>query len=83
MIQVNLFGEMQEIKKPEPSKKQKFRTMQQIHGTLNSETCKTCKHARSIRFSNIYWKCELWKLSHSSATDIRLKNVACGRWEKK
>ena len=74
---------MQEINKPEPAHKQKFRTMQEIHGTIPDKTCKTCKHARSIEFAKVYWKCELWKLSHSSATDIRLKNVACGRWEQK
>jgi len=81
--QVNLFGELQETEKPEPLRKQKFKTMQQIHGTNNNEICKTCIHAKSIEFAKVYWKCELWKLSHSSATDIRLKNTACGRWEQK
>lgn len=40
---------------------------------------------------NIYWcssvddyyKCELWRMSYCSATDIRLKNTACRKFEEK
>lgn len=30
-----------------------------------------------------WYKCELMGISASSATDIRLSDPACGRWEKK
>lgn len=85
MMQYDLFGELRElpkkIKKHRPSRK--FKTMQELHGYKDGETCKTCRYCKSIRFNKVYWKCEKWRLSHSSATDIRLKNKACCKWEKK
>jgi len=82
MEQYDLWGEIREPpKKIKPSRK--FKTMQELHGYTDNQTCKTCSHSRSIVYANRYWKCELWQLSHGSATDIRLKNKACGKWKKK
>jgi hypothetical protein len=47
------------------------------------EICKTCLHRTGIQFSRIAYKCELAKAKwgHGRRTDIRLKDLACGRWE--
>lgn len=56
---------------------------QEMYGLKNNgETCRTCKHVYGFRQSKQYYKCEKWILSHSEATDIRLKWPACGKWEK-
>jgi hypothetical protein len=83
--QINLFGEYQEYPKVQekPKGREKYKTMQQIHGTIDGKICKHCQHCRSIEYANKYYKCELWILSHSSATDIRLKNTACGLYKEK
>lgn len=47
-------------------------------------TCKRCAHCLKIRYHDrIYYKCAEWIMSHSSATDIRMKWDACGRFEAK
>jgi hypothetical protein len=79
MQQYDIFGEIREPpEKPKISRK--FKTMQEQYGTYESETCKTCGHRKCIRYDRIYHKCELWHLSHSAATDIRLKDTACKKW---
>jgi hypothetical protein len=61
----------------------RYLRMQEMHGTLRGKTCKTCRHCickeQNCKF---YYKCELWLISCSEATDIRLKDVACGRYEE-
>ena len=45
--------------------------------------CKDCKNC--VKFCNRsknYYKCLLMGISASEATDIRLKDIACKRWEK-
>ena len=79
VFQYDIFGNLVEIKEP-IKESRKFKTMQEQYGTYESETCKTCGHRKSIRYDKIYHKCELWHLSHSAATDIRLKNKACKKW---
>ena len=78
----NLFGELQEYcpeNKPQKGR-EKYKTMQEIHGYMEGQVCGTCKHCRSIEYSKKYYKCDAWILSNSAATDIRLKNKACGIW---
>lgn len=60
------------------------KTMQELYGTIEGKTCKTCSHlvCNKWNYKN-YYKCELWRMSSSEATDIRLKNQACGRYEEK
>lgn len=74
---IDLFGEDRESPINKPSRK--FKTMQELYGTLDGVKCKDCKHC--ICWS--YYKCELWRMSSCSATDIRLKNTACRKFEEK
>lgn len=50
----------------------------------NGETCRSCKFATRIEYGKAFHKClknrERW--THSINTDIRLKDPACGFWEK-
>lgn len=80
--QYDLFGGCEEIKELIRKPTNKYRSMQEQYGYKENETCKTCSHCLKCDYHNkIFYKCELWILSHSSATDIRLKNKACGKWE--
>lgn len=44
----------------------------------DGKTCKQCKH-RTRQYG--YYKCKLISLSHSMASDIRLKGT-CNKWEQ-
>ena len=78
--QYDLFGQVTEVKEPEkPSRK--FKTMQELHGYTEGQTCKTCIFLLKHIWDKTYYKCSLWHQSHSAATDIRLKNKACGKWK--
>jgi len=50
----------------------------------DGETCKSCKHCtRSESHARKrFYKCGLMRATRGSATDIRLKDPACGRWEE-
>ena len=81
--QIDIFGnEIPVGDLPKPISGRKYKTMQQLHGVLEGKTCKTCAHCIKCRYHNkTYYKCELWYVSNSEATDIRLKNVACKKFE--
>ena len=80
-MQYDIFGNIVEPIKPKGGRK-KSKTMQELHGTKEGETCKTCTHCIKCGYhGRTYYKCELWIISHSAATDIRLKNKACNKWE--
>lgn len=81
MLNYTIFGTIEEPKEPERVTN-RIKTMQEMYGYTEGQTCKTCKHLLKHRYhDHTYHKCLQWKLSHSSATDVRLKNKACGRWE--
>ena len=56
-----------------------------LWGMTANKTCKTCKHCYQAGYGNHkYYKCELWNkcfTGSSSASDIRLKWNACGKYE--
>lgn len=83
--QLDLFGNV--VEAADPQKRigsRKYKTMQQLHGVLEGKNCKTCTHCVRYRYHNkTYYKCELWYVSNSEATDIRLKTVACKKYEEK
>lgn len=81
--QYNLFGEYQKYPEEKKKGRMRFKTMQEIHGYTEDETCGTCEHCKPIQYAKKYYKCELWILSHSKATDIRLKDRACALWKSK
>lgn len=87
MKNLDLFGNEVEIPDP-PRGRKKTPTMQEMFGTIEGKTCKSCKHCFGYTQSKTWYKCELWlRLAfpghgHSSASDIRLKNPACGKYEE-
>jgi hypothetical protein len=80
MEQFDIFGGISEPpEKPKPDRK--FKTMQEQCGTIPDHTCKECYHHLTYHYHDKYYhKCELWKISHSTATDIRLKDTACKKF---
>lgn len=81
MEQIDIFGNA--VMYQDPSKKTK--TMQEMYGTKQGKTCKTCVHLYARRQSATWYKCELWDdffRGCSAASDIRLKNTACGKYEE-
>ena len=83
MKQIDIFGVEQDPPIP-PSRK--TLTMQERYGTTNGKTCKTCVHCYDHHYHNRHYKkCELWDSffkGWSEASDIRLKNPACGKYEE-
>lgn len=84
--QLDMFGgsiPIEDIQNPKQPNGRKYTTMQQLYGITVGKICKTCKHHVCYNYHNKnYHKCELWQVSHSAATDIRLKNQACGKYEE-
>ena len=81
--QIDIFGNDAEPVPDIKKGRKKYPTMQYQHRIIEGKTCKTCRHCLcKDHHGRTYYKCELWILSHSSATDIRLKNKACGKYEE-
>ena len=82
-LNYDIFGNISEP----PEKKHegnRYKTMQELHGIKEgNDTCKTCEHCLQERYhGRTYYKCELWHISNSASTDIRLKNKACNKYER-
>lgn len=81
--QYDIFGNLVPVEKTikeKPSKK--FKTMQEMFGFTKGKFCKTCRHKFKREYAGTYYKCEKWHTSNSSATDIRLRDPACGLYEE-
>ena len=74
---INLFGEMQEMDSKEPrSIYQRFKSMNHYQESDNVESCKSCINLLKMECHNKnYYKCKLMGVSHSEASDIRLKMI--------
>ena len=71
-VQLDIFGNEHKIENIVEKTSRKFKAMQQIYGVRQGTKCKNCKHFIRHNYNNkTYFKCELWKISSSSATDIR------------
>lgn len=86
MKNINLFGDEVDIPDP-PRGRKKTPTMQEMFGVTEGRTCGECVHCYGYSQSRTWYKCSLWlKLcfrgKHSAASDIRLKNPACGKFVK-
>lgn len=79
--QYDIFGNLVEPPTPKKGGRGKYKTMQEMYGIKEGLTCKTCKHCIATGYNRTYYKCDLWIMSSSEATDIRLKNKACKKWE--
>ena len=60
----------------------KIDLMHSMFGRTAEKKCKDCSHFKSIEFSRTYYKCEVYGLSHSEATDWRVNYPACGLFNK-
>ena len=57
-------------------------TMISMFGLTEGKTCRTCRHCTKVWK---FYKCDIWNRffeGRSAASDIRLKNPACGRYEE-
>lgn len=79
MEQYDIFGGMSEPQEPKKETR-RYPKMQERFGFLPGETCGGCGHLVKRQWGKVYYKCELWVMSHCSATDIRKKDKACLRW---
>ena len=88
-LQFNILGEEVETQFEVIRGRKKTPTMQELFGVIEGKTCKTCDHCFGYQQSRVWYKCELWLElcfphgGHSEASDIRLKNQACGKYLEK
>ena len=85
MKNLDLFGN--EVEVPDPPKgRKKTPTMQEMFGKVEGKTCRECIYCIGYRQAKTWYKCKLWTkyfpTGHSKASDIRLKNSACGKFEE-
>lgn len=82
----NLFGWDQPMRPPEKVKAKRGQpkgNASPIGSGPVGETCRTCAHARCVKYAKTYHKCALVKATGGPGTDIRLKWAACSQWKKK
>lgn len=85
--QITIFGTIMDAPDPDfkaaAASKRRYKRPFELFGVgPKGKTCRTCAHLLSGKYHNrTYHKCLIWVVSHSAATDIRLKWPACGRWE--
>ena len=83
-LQLDIFGNeipVEQIveRNPQESIKSRWRRM---NGYDEKHRCGDCKYlCKYTTNDSHYYKCNLIGISSSEATDIRLKDVACKRWE--
>lgn len=87
MKNLDLFGNEVDVPDPPRGGRKKTPTMQEMFGTTEGKTCKDCANCYAYSQSRTWYKCSIWlKLffrgQHSAASDIRLKNPACGKFEE-
>lgn len=89
-MQIDIFGKMVTVEKADPPQDREQRgrpkraTMNEMYGSLENEKCGNCAYL--IRYgyrSAVYFKCEKWAVTHSTATDKRKKDIACKLFERK
>jgi hypothetical protein len=51
------------------------------HGAAEGRRCKDCRWLVEHDYKGRYYKCLLYGVSSSAATDWRVNYPACGRWE--
>lgn len=56
--------------------------MHMLYGRKNGRHCNTCKHFCKIRTSRNIYKCRLYGITNSKATDWRHSDKACGMYNR-
>ena len=84
LYQIGLFGDLAKLETIGNAQKETIKSrFRRMYGFDDEHKCGTCKHLICNRHNNRnYYKCELMGISASEATDIRLHDTACKRWEK-
>jgi len=59
-----------------------LQTMQELYGTLPGRRCKDCIHHMQFNYTRRYYKCELWRLTRDSTSDIKILGIACRKYER-
>ena len=82
-LQMDIFGNLVPVehavsRHPHETIKTRYRRM---YGYDEAHRCGDCRHLVKKETNRTFYKCELIGISASEATDIRLKDVACKRWE--
>lgn len=62
--------------------RRKIELMHQMFGKIEGKQCLDCSHLCSYTQSRKWYKCEVYGLSSSEASDWRLKYPACGLFNK-
>lgn len=85
MRQLELFGGEAELKtiSKTPARETIKSRWRKMYGYLDGKQCKECKYLGSYTANKKWYKCTLMGMSNSSATDIRLKDIACNRYEER
>ena len=77
--QIDLWGG-EHVTKP-IAKGNRYLKMQEIYGKIEEKTCGTCANCVRYRVGKrSIFKCKRWIITSSAATDIRLKDCACGMY---
>ena len=81
-LNYDIFGNISKPPEPPSKGRKPYQTMQELHGIKKGYTCETCVHCTCYPYhGRNYYKCDLWIVSNSEATDIRVKNDACKKYE--
>lgn len=81
--QIDIFGNEHEVEETIKSVNggRRRKRMQELYGVIEGKTCKTCTHCVKYVYGYKHWyKCEEWVVTSCAATDIRLKDKACGKY---
>jgi hypothetical protein len=86
----DLFGKEFALTPPERKQLNRKSTVPRGHAALpgtgpQGETCGSCNNLARIRYAKTYLKCGLMKAHWTGGpkTDVRARDAACKRWEKK
>ena len=79
--QINLFGEVCPVEAEEKPKRGRYKTLRELYGESPGHICRDCKHLLKVKYAKVYYKCALWFITASPATDIRVTKPACGKYE--
>lgn len=84
-LQLDIFGNMVPVEeaktgKPAETIQSRYRKM---YGYDEAHRCEECEHLVTVAEEPVHYKCELIGLAASEATDIRLSDISCKRFQQK
>lgn len=84
-FQMNIFGDLEPVETAyAPKERETIKTrFRKMHGVDDKHRCGDCIYCVAKLRDRTYYKCEWMGVSSSEATDIRLKDPACDKWEER